>query len=151
MVISAGNAGIGTVSPGSKLHALLSSAATNAVTNVLTIGHDTNGTAAAGFGAGQLFNLESSTTAAQSAARIQAQFQIELERLRRQLFVVVDADHGVYAQILDQDRGQAHGGLGGLRLARSRRGVARMTASSRSPAARRKAPASAIIAPLSPR
>ena len=58
--------------PGSLLHGLLTSAATNAVTNVVTIGHDTSGTAAAGFGAGQLFALESSTTAAQSAARIQA-------------------------------------------------------------------------------
>jgi hypothetical protein len=47
-------------------------AATNAVTNVLTVGHDTSGTAANGFGAGQLFQLESSTTAAQAAARIQA-------------------------------------------------------------------------------
>jgi len=46
-------------------------AATNAVTNVLTVGHDTSGTAANGFGAGQLFQLESSTTAGQSAARIQ--------------------------------------------------------------------------------
>lgn len=64
--------GIGTTSPGSLLHGLLTSAATNAVTNVLTIGHDTSGMAANGFGAGQLFALESSTTAAQSAARIQA-------------------------------------------------------------------------------
>ena len=67
-----GNVGIGTTSPGSLLHGLLTSAATNAVTNVLTIGHDTSGTAANGFGAGQLFTLESSTTAAQDAARIQA-------------------------------------------------------------------------------
>ena len=64
--------GIGTSSPGSLLHCLLTSAATNAVPTVLTIGHDTSGTAAAGFGAGMLFNLESSTTAAQNAARIQA-------------------------------------------------------------------------------
>ena len=47
-------------------------AATNTVTNGLTVGHNTTGTAANGFGAGQLFALESSTTAAQDAARIQA-------------------------------------------------------------------------------
>jgi len=50
----------------------LVSAATNTVSNVLTLTHDTSGTAAAGFGAGLLFQLESSTTAGQSAARIQA-------------------------------------------------------------------------------
>lgn len=71
-ILASGNVGIGTTAPRSRLHALLNSAATNAVTNVLTIGHDTSGTAANGFGAGQLFALESSTTAEQSAARIQA-------------------------------------------------------------------------------
>jgi hypothetical protein len=68
----AGNLGVGTDAPATRLHALLASAATNAVTNIVTIGHDTSGTAAAGFGAGLLYQLESSTTAAQSAARIQA-------------------------------------------------------------------------------
>lgn len=70
--IATGNVGIGTTTPATKLHSLLTSAATNAVTNVVTIGHDSSGTAAAGFGAGVVFNLQSSTTAAQSAARIQA-------------------------------------------------------------------------------
>jgi len=64
--------GIGTTSPATCLHSLLTSAVTNAVSNVVTIGHDTSGTAAAGFGAGLLFALKSSTTAAQSAAGIQA-------------------------------------------------------------------------------
>lgn len=50
----------------------LVSAATNAVSNVLTLTHDTSDTAANGFGAGLLYQLESSTAAAQSAARIQA-------------------------------------------------------------------------------
>jgi len=45
---------------------------TSAVANVLGITANTTGTAANGFGAGLLFQLESSTTAAQSAARIQA-------------------------------------------------------------------------------
>lgn len=64
--------GVGVMAPATTFHTLLTSAATNTVTNVVTIGHDTSGTSAAGFGAGQLFTLESSTTAAQSAARIQA-------------------------------------------------------------------------------
>jgi len=71
-VAATGFVGIGTAAPATLLHANLVSAATNAVTNVVTIGHDTSGTAAAGFGAGLLYQLESSTTAAQSAARIQA-------------------------------------------------------------------------------
>jgi hypothetical protein len=69
---SADFVGIGLSAPGSKLHVLLNDDATNAVTNVVTIGHDTTSTAAAGFGAGLEFDLESSTTAAQSAARVQA-------------------------------------------------------------------------------
>lgn len=48
------------------------SAATNTVSNLLTLTHDTSGTAAAGFGAGLAFQLESSTTAAQNAARVRA-------------------------------------------------------------------------------
>jgi hypothetical protein len=71
-VSSAGRLGIGTTAPATLLHPRLESAATNAVTNVVTIGHDTTGTAAAGFGAGLAWQLESSTTAAQSAARVQA-------------------------------------------------------------------------------
>lgn len=59
------------VSPLSLLHAELGSAATATVTNVLTIGHNSTGTAANGFGAGQAFTLATSTTADQSAARIQ--------------------------------------------------------------------------------
>jgi len=43
---------------------------TNAVATVLTIGANSTGTAAAGFGARQLFTLESSTTADQSAAAL---------------------------------------------------------------------------------
>jgi hypothetical protein len=69
---SGGSVGIGTTVPGTLIHGLLTSAATNTVTNVLTIGHDTSGTAAAGFGAGLLFRVESSTTAASPAARIRA-------------------------------------------------------------------------------
>ena len=74
-VLNDGKLGLGgvnaIVSPLSLLHAELSSAATATVTNVLTIGHNSTGTAANGFGAGQAFTLATSTTADQSAARIQ--------------------------------------------------------------------------------
>jgi hypothetical protein len=70
--LTGGNVGIGTTAPATNLHTLRTSAATNIVENVIVLGHDTTGTAAAGFGAGLLFALESSTTAAQSAARVQA-------------------------------------------------------------------------------
>jgi len=50
----------------------LVSAVTNVVSNVLTLTHDTSGTAANGFGASVALKLESSTTAAQDAALISA-------------------------------------------------------------------------------
>ena len=60
------------VTPDSTLHVQLDDAATNAVSQLLTLSHNTSGTAAAGFGSGVLWELESSTTADQSAARVQA-------------------------------------------------------------------------------
>jgi hypothetical protein len=45
---------------------------TTTVTNGLTIGHQSTGTPAAGLGSGILFNIDSSTTADQNAARIAA-------------------------------------------------------------------------------
>ena len=65
---SADLVGIGTNAPASKLHTLLANATTNAVDTVLTIGHNSTGTAAAGFGGALLWTLESSTTNDQSAA-----------------------------------------------------------------------------------
>jgi hypothetical protein len=62
--------GIGTASPTTKFHTLLTDAGTAAVVNVLTVGHDSSGTPATGFGAGMIFELESSTTAAQSVGRL---------------------------------------------------------------------------------
>lgn len=67
---SADRAGIGTNAPTTKAHVLLTDAGTNAVVNTLTVGHDSSGTPAAGFGAGFIVELESSTTAAQSAGRL---------------------------------------------------------------------------------
>ena len=52
------------------------------------------GTAAAGFGAGQLFALESSTTAAQSAARIQAIWNDATHASRKADLVLTAYDSG---------------------------------------------------------
>lgn len=48
----------------------ITDSATTTITDLMTFGHGTSGTAAAGFGAGILFNLESSTTDDQNAARL---------------------------------------------------------------------------------
>jgi hypothetical protein len=47
-----------------------SDSGTNAFTDVFTVGHNSSGTPAASFGGSVLFNLQSSTTADQNAARI---------------------------------------------------------------------------------
>jgi hypothetical protein len=76
--VEAGNAGLhvlgestSLLSWGNRLILTRNDAGTNTVANVLTLAHNTSGTAAAGFGAGQLFTLESSTTADQSAGLIE--------------------------------------------------------------------------------
>lgn len=89
-----GKTGIGTAVPGTLIHGLLSSAATNAVTNVLTIGHNSTGTAANGFGAGQAFGLATSTTADQSAARIQALWNDATHATRKADLVLTAYDSG---------------------------------------------------------
>lgn len=63
---------MGAGAPGCRLDINHPSAVTNTVENILTIRHASSGTPAAGFGAGLIFGLESSTTENQSAARIQA-------------------------------------------------------------------------------
>lgn len=71
MVINvSGDVGIGTTSPSALLHLLLSDSATNAVSEVMRVGHDTSGTAAAGFGSKALWQLQSSTTAAQDGGAL---------------------------------------------------------------------------------
>ncbi len=62
--------GFGTASANTKVHGLLTDAGTNAVVNVLTIGHDSSGTPAAGFGTGIIVEGESSTTASQIMGRL---------------------------------------------------------------------------------
>jgi hypothetical protein len=65
---SADAVGIGTNVPSTRFHIQQTSADTNAVRNLLTIEHNSSGTAAAGLGAGLLFALESTSTNGQSAA-----------------------------------------------------------------------------------
>lgn len=67
-----GNCGIGNSAPGTPLDINLPDAATNTVSNVLTVRHASSGTPAAGFGVALIFGLESSTTENQSAGRVYA-------------------------------------------------------------------------------
>ncbi len=64
-----GNDRLVVVSTGAATH-YTEDAVTNALTTVMTVGHNTTGTAAANFGSTLLFNLESSTTADQNAAAL---------------------------------------------------------------------------------
>ena len=65
--------GIGTTSPGSKLHILDEDAITAAITDIITIGHNSTGSPiSANFGAGLLYQHESTTSEDQDAARIAA-------------------------------------------------------------------------------
>jgi hypothetical protein len=61
--------GFGTSTPATKAHVLLSSAATNAITNVLTLGHN-GGVVAAGFGTGLIFEAKASSGNNISLSRI---------------------------------------------------------------------------------
>ena len=67
---SADRIGVGASSPDSIFHVQLDDAATNSVSQLLTLSHNTSGTAAAGYGSRVLWELESSTTADQSAAAL---------------------------------------------------------------------------------
>lgn len=60
----------------------VSDAATATVTNVLTVAHNSTGTAAAGFGSGLLFQLESSTTDNQSAGLVVCEWNIATHATR---------------------------------------------------------------------
>jgi hypothetical protein len=91
---NAGNFGIGTTAPATRLHALTTDTATNAVTNIATLGHNTSNTPAAGFGGGLAFNLQSSTTASQSAACIQALWNDATHASRKADLVLTAYDSG---------------------------------------------------------
>lgn len=67
-----GSVGIGTESFSAKLQIADEDSATNTITDIVTIGHNSTGTPATDFGAGLLYQLESNTTEDQDAARIAA-------------------------------------------------------------------------------
>lgn len=69
-ILNSGYVGIGTTAPATLVHGLLEDSGTNAVVNVLTLGHDSSGTPTTSFGLGINMQLETSTTAAQNAASI---------------------------------------------------------------------------------
>jgi hypothetical protein len=64
------------------------------VTNIATLGHNTSNTPAAGFGGGLAFNLQSSTTASQSAACIQALWNDATHASRKADLVLTAYDSG---------------------------------------------------------
>jgi hypothetical protein len=65
-----GSLGVGTTAPGTTLHAITTNAVTNAVTNVLTVGHNSSGTPTTSFGTGILLQGQSDTTANRTMAQI---------------------------------------------------------------------------------
>ena len=86
--------GIGTTAPATTLHALKTDAVTNAVTNIVTVGHNTSGAAAAGFGTGLVLNAQSSTTAGQSAALIAASWIVATHASRTARLALSAYDYG---------------------------------------------------------
>ncbi len=65
--------GIGTNSPSTKFHAIDEDVVTAAITDIVTLGHNSTGSPiSANFGAGLLYQLKSSTSEDQDAARIAA-------------------------------------------------------------------------------
>lgn len=66
----AGAVGVGIETPTALIHGLLTDATTNAVSNVLTLGHNTSGTVDNGFGSRMLWELESGSSVDQTAAAL---------------------------------------------------------------------------------
>lgn len=63
-------------------------AVTSAVTNVLTLGHESSGTPAAGFGGGLQFQLESSTTSDQNAALVAVTWGTATHATRASIYTI---------------------------------------------------------------
>ena len=63
-------AGFSSITTVCTFAATVNDATTNAITNILTAGHNTSGTPANGLGAGLLFNLETSTTVDTTAGQV---------------------------------------------------------------------------------
>jgi len=83
-------------------------ASTNTITNGLTIGHQSTGTPTAGLGSGLLFNIDSSTTADQNAARITASWTTATHASRTaQLQLLTVTNAGALAPGLTINQGAA--------------------------------------------
>jgi len=91
---SADRVGIGASSPDSKLHVQLDDAATNAASQLLTLSHNTSGTAAAGYGSRVLWELESSTTADQTAAALDVSWNDATHATRKADLILTAYDSG---------------------------------------------------------
>lgn len=88
---SGGQVGIGIV-PSAPIHAVANDAATNTVTNVAILGHNSSGTPTTGFGTGLKWQGESSTTADTEMARIRTEWATatHASRAARMVFEVYD-------------------------------------------------------------
>jgi hypothetical protein len=84
----------------SMLHALTSDAVTNAITTVLTLGHNSSGTPAASFGTGLLFQGESSTTENRDMGRIRTLWTTATDASRVSNMVLSVVNSGTETDIL---------------------------------------------------
>jgi len=91
---SANKIGIGASSPDTILHVQLDDTATNAASQLLTLSHNTSGTVANGFGSRMLWELESSTTADQSAAALNVTWYDATHATRKADLVLTAYDSG---------------------------------------------------------
>lgn len=64
--------GIGTTVPATTIHGVINDSATNTITNLLTLGHNSTGTTAPNFGTGLLFQGESTTAQNRDMAAIES-------------------------------------------------------------------------------
>lgn len=85
---TAGNVGLGIASPVTKLHAVETDAVTNAITNIVTVGHNSSGTPAANFGTGLLFQGESSTTENRDMGRVRTLWTTATDASRKARLVL---------------------------------------------------------------
>lgn len=101
LAITTTGVGIGLVAPATKFDVQLNDAATNAVVNVVTIGHNTSGLAANGFGSAIVFNLETTTTIDSPAALIAASWTDATHATRDGKLTLSVTDHaGTYPCII---------------------------------------------------
>lgn len=110
----AGKTGFGTATaPSTTIHAVTSTSNTSTVQNVLTLGANSTGTAAAGFGTGILFQAESSTTDNRDLGRFQAYWTTATDGSREGAFswALDDNGSGTLTEVMKLDRTTSTGKL----------------------------------------